>query len=152
MNFDDKSLNDLNEKYEMIHVPDSIDAFIAAGMKQGKKQKVQRFRMRMFAAAASLFVFIFAGTIRLSPAFASYVDGIPGFHQLVELIRYDQGLQDAVKNNFIQPVNRSVRHQGVTFTVKNVIADNSRMILFYTLDADHLDVVNLESVQLLDKN
>ncbi|HET7627632.1 MAG TPA: DUF4179 domain-containing protein, partial [Bacillales bacterium] len=47
---------------------------------------------------------------------------------------------------------RSVRHQGVTFTVKNVIADNSRMILFYTLDADHLDVVNLESVQLLDKN
>jgi hypothetical protein len=116
-----------------------LEAAIAAGIRQGRTellQKRNRYRRRMAGAvAACLLVFACFFTIWVSPAFAAIVRDIPGLEKFVDLIsrQSDKGLQLAVDNDFIQPVGVSDEHDGMKFTVEGIIADDSRMVVFYDI-------------------
>nr|WP_272508968.1 DUF4179 domain-containing protein [Clostridium ganghwense] len=109
--------------------------------------------MKFISSAACFFLAIFIISIRVSPAFASFVKNIPGISYIIELINYDKGLKSAVRNNFIQPINVSDEHDGLIFTVDNLIVDESRMIIFYSIENKTTHkFVNIANVKLQDKS
>ncbi|MFC3797745.1 DUF4179 domain-containing protein [Cohnella sp. GCM10012308] len=118
------------------------DDAIMAGLELGKvhvKRQRFKFRRRLFAgAAACLALIVCFASIRVSPAFASAIRQIPGMEALVEAIRHDypndDTLQDAIDNGYLQKVGVSDEHDGLKLTVEGIVADESRMVLVYTLD------------------
>lgn len=117
------------------------DEAIAAGFAQGKslvRKRHGRLRRRGLAVtAACLIMLVGLVTIRVSPVFASAIRQIPGMEALVEAIRHDypsdDTLQDAVDNDYLQKVGVSDEHDGLKFTVEGIVADESRMVLVYTV-------------------
>jgi len=129
-----------------------IDEYIKSGISLGKKKK-RRAKMRMYTSVVALFTFIMLITsIRISPAFAYYVSKVPGFNYIVKLINYDKGIKDAVDNNFVEEINASQEHDDIAFTIKDIIIDNSKAIIFYSIEnkGDHR-FVNLHSVSFKDE-
>ncbi|WP_319001555.1 DUF4179 domain-containing protein [Clostridium sp. CS001] len=85
--------------------------------------------------------------------FASYISKVPGLAYLVNLINYDKGIKDAVENNFIQNINMSLEHEGLVFTIKDIIIDNSKAILFYSIqNKTNHKFVNIAEIKLKDEN
>ncbi|SHI94206.1 protein of unknown function [Clostridium amylolyticum] len=129
-----------------------IDEYIKSGISLGKKKK-RRAKMRMYTSVVALFTFIMLITsIRISPAFAYYVSKVPGFNYIVKLINYDKGIKDAVDNNFVEQINASQEHDDIVFTIKDIIIDNSKAIIFYSIEnkGDHR-FVNLHNMSFKDE-
>src|SRR5690625_4846366 len=133
---EEDQLATFKEKYRDIPVPAHIDHYIKAGIDQASKKKKRNFRVVLSTITISAVLFLFIFSVRVSPAFASYASQIPSLERLVELIRGDKGLESAVKNDFVQVIGKSATHEGITFTVDEIIADEAKMIIFYTLEVD----------------
>ncbi|WP_276354108.1 DUF4179 domain-containing protein [Cohnella caldifontis] len=134
-----------------------IDAAIAEGIRRGQAEAArQRLRARRrLAAAAAACVILLACllSIRVSPVFASMMRDIPGMDRFVDLIRdtQDKGVRLAVDNDFVQPVGASDEHDGIRFTVQGIIADDSRMVVFYeTSSENESETVRLADIRPVD--
>lgn len=132
-----------------------IDSYIRKGIHQAKQMQHNRIRKRRIRVASSLIacslLFVFVFSIRLSPAVAAYVSTIPGMEKLVEIIRDDKGLQLAAENHLIQNIGAGASLGDVTFTIDQVLADEKRMLLFYTLKNPQKDKqVALDRIELFD--
>jgi hypothetical protein len=150
---EEKQLMELSERLNNTPKPDCIDDYIKRGINLAQvKKKKTKIRIYSYIAALIIFVF-FSASIRVSPVFASYISKVPGLQYLVNLINYDKGISDAVENNFIQNVNMSQEHEGLVFTIKDIIIDNSKAILFYSIKnkTDH-KFVNITEIKLKDEN
>jgi len=147
----------LSKKIHSTPKPDNIELYIKNGMELGIKRK-HKNRIKYFANIAAILIFvIFITSIRVSPVLAAYVKRIPGLEYIVKLINYDKGVKAIVDNNFVQPVNISVEKDGITVTLKDMIIDNSKAILFYSIennttgefiDFDSLEVRNEKGEKL----
>lgn len=150
---EEDQLATFKEKYRDIPVPAHIDHYIKAGTDQASKKKKRNFRAVLSTAAIVAVLFLFVVSVRVSPAFASYAGQIPGLDRLVELIRGDKGLESAIKNDFVQVIGKSDTHEGITFTVDEIIADEAKMIIFYTLEADQdYNYLMLGDLEITDEN
>lgn len=94
-----------------------------------QKRATTSKRLLVYATAAILIIGFITGTT-VSPAFA---DWIKSFFTRPEL---DKGLQTAAQQGFSELQQASVTEQGITFTVKEVMADSKRLILTYSLQAE----------------
>ncbi|SFF35891.1 protein of unknown function [Paenibacillus catalpae] len=115
---------------------ESIASTIRMGVEQGRQQ-VRRRKSRLavhMTASAVIVLVLLTACIRVSPAFAELVREIPGLTGVVELIKGDTTLTSAINHEFIQPVNKSVSKNGYTLTVDGVMADQQRIVIFYTAD------------------
>lgn len=117
-----------------IKVPENIDDYVKRGIALGVKKKKENKRKLVVNAAVICVLTIFTVSVRISPAFAAYIVKVPGLEYLVKFINYDKGLQSAVENNFVQNINASVTNEGIKFTIKDVIIDNSKAIIFYSIE------------------
>lgn len=136
---------------------DRIDEAIAEGILRGQAERVRRrIRSRRRIAGAAAACLVLAAcllSIRVSPVFASMVRDIPGLERFVDLIHntQDRGVRLAADNNFMQPIGISDEHEGMKFTVQGIIADETRMVLFYdVLPARKDDPVKLGDVRITD--
>lgn len=120
--------------FENIDIPDTLDAYILKGIKKGRRKKYNLAIKRAAGTMACILVAVFIIGIRVSPVFAVNISKIPGMKYLVELVSMDKGLTTAIDNDYIQNINQSVEKNGITFTVRDIIADNSGIIVFYNLD------------------
>ncbi|MEJ8547698.1 DUF4179 domain-containing protein [Brevibacillus borstelensis] len=149
-----EQLTEKKEQYEKILSPPEADAYILAGMSQAKgqlrKQKRQgRIRWSLLAAC-SLVVGLFF-TIRLSPAVAAYVSHIPGMEPLVKMIQAKKGLEMAANHGLAQEIGAFAEAENVSFTIDQVIGDQRRMLLLYTIQhKEPGHVVQLESIDIQD--
>lgn len=115
-----------------------------------RHQQDKRIRMRAYKSLAvvALLVLVFVTSIRVSPVFASTVAKIPGFAPLVHMITYDKGIADIIDHDYYEEIGTTQSKNGLTFTLQGVIADESGMILPYTLSApftiQKLDTKNVE--------
>lgn len=140
---------------ELQTVPPQIDQYIRNGIMQAKQQKQKRQRMFWIrlsstVTACSLLLALFF-SIKLSPAVAAYVSHIPGLEKLVELISDDKGMRLAAEHNMVQSVGASTSLDGVSFTVDQVLMDQKRMLVFYTLNAEKQEhKVSLHKIELVD--
>ncbi|GKS14817.1 hypothetical protein YDYSY3_58170 [Paenibacillus chitinolyticus] len=119
-------------------IPAEADLAIAQGI---QRAKALRRRNRTFLTAAASFVLlvsVFGTMIHVSPAFAAAIRQIPGMEIFVRIMgTQDKGLARAVDNEFFQPINISHTQNGETVTLNGVIADESRIVVFYSWNSDH---------------
>jgi len=117
-------------------VPKKIDYKIQAGLERGKKRRKRwdAFKNAGLSALAACILFILS--VNFIPGFSNLAGKVPGLDGVVERVKYDEGLKDAVENEYVQVIDKSVTRDGITFTVDHVIVDKSRLILFYTLTTE----------------
>ncbi|NJD01065.1 MAG: DUF4179 domain-containing protein [Ruminiclostridium sp.] len=115
-------------------LPESIDSYILKGIKKGKRVKGAKAVSKFTGIAATVLIAVFIFAVRVSPVFASYASSVPGLEYIVKLITDDKGLQSAVDNAFIQKVDKSEEAENLIFTVKDIIADNTNLIVFYSIE------------------
>lgn len=124
---------DFKERYEKIDIPSELDLTIEKAINRGKREK--RSRILRPAAAAAVLIAAFIFTVNVSPAFAHYLENVPGLSYLVNLVKFDKGLTMAVENGCIQKIDKYAEDKGIKFTVDNVILDRKRMIISYTIES-----------------
>ncbi|MGG1660351.1 DUF4179 domain-containing protein [Brevibacillus sp. NRS-1366] len=133
-----------------------IDPYIRNGIHQAKQLQQKRRRMRWVrlgsGLAACSFLLALFFSIKLSPAVAAYVSHIPGMEKLVELISDDRGLQRAAENDMVQNIGASASHNGVSFTIDQVLMDQKRMLVFYTMKAKEKHKLSVSNVELFDSS
>ncbi|MEW9125101.1 MAG: DUF4179 domain-containing protein, partial [Thermotaleaceae bacterium] len=147
----EKELEELGETYSTINIPKDIDSFIQKGIDRGRMRKRRNIRKKILGLAAAVFVAILVTSIRISPAFAAYLSEIPGLGHLVNIVNFDKGLELAIENNFIQHINIYDEHEGISFSVDDIIIDESRMIIFYTIDKGERKYININRIDFLDE-
>jgi hypothetical protein len=135
---------------------ESIASAIRMGVEQGRRQvkgrKRSRLLFQMAVAIAGILVLLTA-CIRVSPAFANLVREIPGLNGVVQLIKGDSTLTNAINHEFIQPVNKSDSKNGYTFTVDGIMADQQRIVIFYTAEGpDKNDLSHIAEYKITDGN
>lgn len=119
--------------YDNITIPTNINHFIEKGIKQKKVENKKKWRKRMPSIAACILFLLLITAIRISPAFANYLSHIPGLEYIVKIVRFDKGLQLAIENKYIQPIGASLTRGNTTLTVDSIIVDESRIVLFYSV-------------------
>jgi Domain of unknown function (DUF4179) len=130
---DDLVKQKIESSINHIPVPESIFAFAKELPFQMEKQqnpkliRKPKWRKWLAAAAASIFIGISTGAY-ISPTFAAY---IKSFFIRPEL---DEGLQTAAKEGFSQKTEAAVTDHGITFRIKEVMADTNRLIFTYSLE------------------
>ncbi|MCF6408927.1 DUF4179 domain-containing protein [Pseudalkalibacillus salsuginis] len=137
---------------KQIHIPESIDDYIQNGVQKGKRYKKYQ-RKSVISLVSSLFlIFLFVTSVRISSAFADTVKALPGMQIIVDMIQGDQGLEDAISNDFIHEINRKETHEGVTMSLERIIIDQARMVIFYSIatTGDH-EYLRLHDIDLLDE-
>ncbi|MFS1512844.1 DUF4179 domain-containing protein [Chengkuizengella sp. SCS-71B] len=134
----------LKEQYKDLPIPENIDLYIKRGIsKVNRKRKVRR-QFRISLITASLLLFLLIGSIRVSPSLAMYMNNIPVFSKVVELIYFDKGLKSAVDHGYVQSVGESAEYDDLTVTIDQVIIDEEKMVLFYTVN----EIKNFSSVRV----
>ncbi|WP_438431693.1 DUF4179 domain-containing protein [Gorillibacterium sp. sgz500922] len=129
-------LSELRKEYGAIAIPAGLDGAVATGLARAKRRRRSRRRSRAAAWTAAAVLLLFIGSVRVSPVFASYLEKIPGMEGFVQFFSQDKGLQLAVDNDLLQKVDKADSHDGLTFRVDGVVADEARIVVFYTLKAE----------------
>ncbi|WP_219837220.1 DUF4179 domain-containing protein [Paenibacillus sp. R14(2021)] len=146
-------LDAMKSHIEQIAVPSEIEERIRSGIRIGRQRRRSRWMAKMASYTAVLLFLVSVASVRFSPVVAAYVGDIPGLRSLVELINYDKGLQLALENDFMQQVGRFEEHDGIKLTIDGILADESRVVVFYTLKNmnGQRGIVNLQDVKLINK-
>jgi hypothetical protein len=129
-----KDVLELRKEYESIQVPEELDLYVEQAIRKGRR--VKRTRRIFQPIAAIIFVFlVFAVSVNLSPAFASYVSAL-GMEPLVKLVSFDTGLANIVERGYDQHIGKSVTDKGITVTVEEAIFDGRKLVLVLRADTD----------------
>jgi hypothetical protein len=144
---DNAFLQQLQMDLNTIQAPVALDQYVKRGIAQGKVLRLSKKRYHVAIFAACLVILAVLAPIRISSTYAALLSKIPGLDYIVKLIADDHGLVSAVQNNFVQPINKSDEHEGLMFTVNDIIVDESRLVMFYTItdkgNHSNLDIAEL---------
>ncbi|MFZ5353596.1 MAG: DUF4179 domain-containing protein [Bacillota bacterium] len=150
---DNFKLLDMEKKnYDDVSIPHNINDFIKTGIRKAEHMKRKSMLKKASAIAACFLLISFVTIVRISPVFADYLSDVPILKHIIKLINYDKGLKAAIENNFIQHINVYDEHEGIRFTVDSIIVDETRMVIFYTLENQNKYKVQLNEVSLLDES
>lgn len=153
---EETKLSESKVDYDNITIPSNLDDFIVRGIKKYPKAKRIGLRLRTPSIAAAIVLFLLISMIRISPVFADYLANVPVLKYIVKLVNYDKGLKSAVENNFIQNIGVFDEHEGIKFTVDNIIVDEARMVVFYTIENNsqykYLEMSNVKYTDKAGKN
>lgn len=141
----EKEYTSLKEELNSIPMPkEALTNARKMGLKKIHNERQNRKRWSTMLAASVALILIFLTTIRVSPAFAQAVAKIPGFAPLVEMIAFDKGIEDVLKNNYYEELNITETKNHLTFSLLGIIADESGMMINYKLEAP-FDIHELET-------
>lgn len=134
----EKEYSTLKDELDSIPVPkEALSIARTNGLKRIRSERRSRKRWTGTFAVTAALILIFVTTIRVSPAFAQAVAKIPGFAPLVEMIAYDKGIEDILKNDYYEELNITETKNDLTLTLLGIIADESGMIINYELEAPY---------------
>lgn len=129
-----ENVKEYQQDWQHIEIPHAkLEQAIFNGMKQGKR-RTKLVPLKWSALAASLLLVVLLSSIRLSPTVAAYIGQWPGMHPIVSLIAQEKGLQDAINHEWIQVIDQSAEHAGIKMTVDEIMLDETRLLLFYSLE------------------
>lgn len=154
LNVEEEKLTKAQAALETIDIPEiQLDQAIFSGLAKGKRKKKQNLLFMRTLASAAILIFAFTAMLRTSETFASYITSIPGMEKIVELVRFDKGLQAAIENDFAQKINVSDEHDGLKITLDSAIVDEEMMVLFYTMESSgsHKDI-SVDHFELTDEH
>jgi len=140
-------------EYDAMPVPDAAAyQAVQAGIRQAARKRKSRLRWVMSSISAAAIILVFTGCIRVSPAFASFVEQLPGMEGIVSMIRQDKGLMMAIDQSLLQKVGVTDEHDGASVTVDSIITDESRMVIFYTMKGMKDPDKGMYDIDLLDRD
>lgn len=128
---------------ELNNLPPALDRTVDRAL--ARRAKARRTRRGLTAALSSLggLAAAFVLLVNFSLPFARACGKIPFLKELAQAVAFSPSLSAAVENEYVQPIDQTQKVNGVTMTLRYLIADNQQMILFYTLKSDdptlHLD-------------
>ncbi|HIW31754.1 MAG TPA: DUF4179 domain-containing protein [Candidatus Paenibacillus intestinavium] len=122
------------------------------GLQRAKRERT-RGKQLIWIRNASIvmgILIIFFTSLRISPVFASTVAKIPGLDRVVDLITWDKGIEDIMDQQYFEELNTTVQNNDLSLTVDSVIADESGMIIFYTLEASYdISRLNMSEINII---
>ncbi|WP_335871715.1 DUF4179 domain-containing protein [Bacillus sp. 2205SS5-2] len=133
MNRDQPEYERLQEEIESIKLPGvRLDDAVYDGFLKGKrKKKIKKF-MYKFAPvvlAAALLCLIIS-SVRMSTSVAATVSSIPGFSQIVQLLREDKGMMALLNQEYLQPVIQERKLGDKKIYIDSYILDEEQMHIF----------------------
>jgi hypothetical protein len=150
---EEQELSRMKDEVNEPKIPSGLDDAIRLGMMKAKQQQKKSTTLKWSSIAASILLIVMLTSIRVSPAFAGFVSQIPGMKGIVELIHYDKGLTSAIENDFYEEVNVTDIQNGLGFTVDGMIIDESRLVLFYTVENfSNIDFATIVEMNLIDSS
>lgn len=149
---EEKRLEKMADKLKNVTVPsEKLHYARMEGLKRGRKRKVRLRRFRSTVAATAVLMILFVSVVRLSPGAASVISELPGMAPLVNLIEWDKGMEDVVKNNYFEELNIVQEKDGLRLTILGVTADEHNMAISYRMEADFdIQDLDIESFNLLN--
>ncbi|CAM3262803.1 DUF4179 domain-containing protein [Paenibacillus taichungensis] len=149
----EQRLNDRKTEYDAMSVPDAAAyQAVQTGIRLAARKRKSRLRWVMSSISAAAIILVFTGCIRVSPAFASFVEQLPGMEGIVSMIRQDKGLMMAIDQSLLQKVGVTDEHDGASLTVDSIITDESRMVIFYTMKGMKDPDKGMYDIDLLDRD
>lgn len=130
------NFNESKEKYNSIKSPLDLNINIETGMKSGKRHRKIKARAPLYSFFAILLAFTI--TINTSVAFAEAVKDIPILKDIAEILRVNDGIKYALKEGYIQDINKTVEVDGVKVTITRIIGDYSQLIIGYKIEGKSL--------------
>lgn len=117
----------------------------------------RRIHMRKFRAGIALTIIAgFIISVNISPVFAEYLGKIPFVAGLVDIVKLDKGMQQimnkdegiqkAIESGHGQHANASATANDMTFTVENIVPDQDRMLITYSVKYDKEKYGELKSL------
>ncbi|MBD7946011.1 DUF4179 domain-containing protein [Psychrobacillus sp. Sa2BUA9] len=125
----------MDQQMEVIQVSQSTGSAILNGIKLAQRKKQRKTKIVFSLSAVAVLFLGFTFMTRISPAFAQVFESIPGLGAIVAIVEYDRGVEDSVQNNYFEEIGVSNTENEVTFTLDGVIADETGMLLSYTLES-----------------
>lgn len=133
MNEMEKDMSEQKKSYLNVYIPDNLDSYIQRGIEKARHKKRRKTQILKSSFAVVVALIVFVSSVRISPAFATFLSNIPGMEYVIQLIDDDRGLKLSLENEFMQLIGASDLHEGITFTVDGIIVDEGRLNVFYTI-------------------
>ncbi|MEK3982366.1 DUF4179 domain-containing protein [Paenibacillus sp. FSL K6-3166] len=134
----------------------AIQAGLELGKKRGKKLVFARSAMTVLTAVVMIAGLLFFNPTQLLPQGTSSVETVDWgvlepFKKLAESDVDALTLESAIRNDYVQIVNKSAEKNGYKITLNAVIADENKIILLYTgTTSGGQEIYNVNSVWLTD--
>lgn len=134
---EEEKLKIYNQELDQIAVQQNkLDEAIESGFRKAQFDKRRRKKWWSSAALIAALFLVFFTSIRVSPAFASYIAEIPGMEKIVELLRHDKGMMTAIEHDYYEAIGVSEKKNGIEIILDGTIADENGLVLFYTIESD----------------
>jgi hypothetical protein len=122
-----------------INPPASTENQLSSGIQKASRKQhwVQTSKIMGLTAAVLLIGFMLL--VNFSSTFQKVTADVPVLSDLVKLVKMtegDTGLQEAIKQGYVQPIHVKDTQNGVTFEVSNIVIDHSRLVLFYNVSTN----------------
>lgn len=98
-----------------------------------KKERRRKKQWQTITAVSIVFL-SFLLSVRVSPTIASYAAKIPGLSVIVELIQENEGIKDAIDNEYYEELGILEQGKDVTITLQGAIIDEYGIMLMYDFD------------------
>jgi hypothetical protein len=157
-NEEEEKLTQWKEAIEEIEIPEArLEEAIMKGFERGKNvhsnKKFPYLKRGIWSVVvAAILLITLVTSIRVSPAFANAVASIPGMEKIVAIIQDNKGLQAAISNEYYQDINVTSEKDGIAVTLEGVIADDSGMVLFYSMKKSSKNTnTYIENIEFFDQ-
>ena len=143
----------LDEKMRELHVSNEAEFAILNGFKRAQLKQKRRKQLVYSMSSVAVLLVSLTFLIRFSPTFAQALENIPGLGAIVTLVQDDKGIEASIENEYYEEIGSSMTVQDITMAIDGVIADETGMILSYTLEAPFsLNDVYLGEIDLFQNN
>ena len=87
------------------------------------KKDIRRKKQWQAITAVAIVFLSFLLSVRVSSTIASYAAKIPGLSVIVELVQENEGIKDAIDNEYYEELGSLVQDKDVTITMQGAIID-----------------------------
>ena len=126
----------LLRQLEETHAPEGC---VAKAARRARRGRNARRSVAGIAAAFALFVLL----VNVSTTVASACAGIPGLRELAAAVTFSRSLGDAVRSDYVQPVDLSETDEEITVKVEYLIVDQKNVTVFFRVFSErypHLEI------------
>ena len=126
----------MNRNQEFLELTREIETLQAPGgsveraMAQVRHAKRSKYVLRPLTGLAAVFA-VFVMLINVSPTVAQACSKVPILRDLAQAVRFSPSMNEAVENNYYQPIGLEQTHGYTTVRVEYLIVDQKNVNVFY---------------------
>ncbi len=134
------------EEYEVLlnEIETNVPMELEQTLKRAEKKHFQRKRVLrpLMSVAAAFFLFVLL--VNFSTPVAYACSQVPILRELAEAVTFSPSLTDAVKNDYVQPMNLAQTDGDISAKVEYLIVDQKQVNVFYRLYSDVYAEINAD--------